>query len=134
MKDLDKGKCVRPARSAHRGTDRLNGIAALSEKSAELPDAEVRLNWRVCVCVCDGCCTRATQAGAENTGLRNQRLAGDSSGFFECSKFISTSVKSNIFTFLALQVGRGEKKQIKLLLIASYFCTFCSLTLIKNKE
>lgn len=51
MKDLDKGKCVRPARSAHRGTDRLNGIAALSEKSAELTDAGVRLNWRVCVCV-----------------------------------------------------------------------------------
>lgn len=52
MKDLDKGKCVRPARSARRGTDRLNGIAALSEKSAELTDAEVSLNWRVCVCVC----------------------------------------------------------------------------------
>lgn len=31
MKDLDKGKCVRPARSAHRGTA-LNGIAALPEE------------------------------------------------------------------------------------------------------
>lgn len=53
MKDLDKGKCVRPARSAHRGTDHLNGIVALSEKSTELG-----VNWRVG----EDYCARSAQA------------------------------------------------------------------------
>lgn len=65
MKDLDKGKCVRPARSAHRGTNHLNGIAALSEKSTELTEVLISLNWHKGA----DYCTRSTQAGTENTGL-----------------------------------------------------------------
>lgn len=120
MKDLDKGKCVRPARSARRGTDRLNEIAALSEKSAELTRVEISRNWR------DDDYTRSTQAGTENADLENQRLTDDILGFFfffECSNFISSSAKVKHFQLSSFASGN---RNIGLHLIFACFLLSCS--------
>lgn len=63
MKDLDKGKCVRPSRRARSGTAHLNGIVALSEKSAE------QVRQSLSRITADNYCARLAQAGTRNRDL-----------------------------------------------------------------